>query len=139
MVRLSIDGKRIKKSVHSLVLNAFRGPKPSPESQCRHLNGVKEDNRLENLAWGTAKENGEDKVFLGETARGENNGASKLTEIEVSIIKNLLHRGGSRAYIGALFDVSKTTIKEIEKGIIWPDVKMLADGTLNQICEEWKK
>jgi hypothetical protein len=47
--------------VHRLVLEAFVGPRP-PGHLCRHLNGVPDDNRVENLAWGTPKENGEDAV-----------------------------------------------------------------------------
>lgn len=53
-----------RKRVHSLVLEAFVGPKPEG-MQCRHLNGNKQDNRLENLAWGTAKENAADSVAHG--------------------------------------------------------------------------
>jgi hypothetical protein len=45
--------------VHKLVLEAFVGPAPDG-LVCRHLNGDPADNRLENLCWGTRKENGED-------------------------------------------------------------------------------
>lgn len=48
--------------VHHLVLFAFVGPKPSPTHQCRHLNGNKLDNRLENLAWGSQLENMQDRT-----------------------------------------------------------------------------
>jgi hypothetical protein len=47
--------------VHRLVLDAFVGPCPDG-MECRHLNGVKADCRLSNLAWGTRKENIEDRV-----------------------------------------------------------------------------
>lgn len=36
----------------------------------RHLNGIKTDNRPENLAWGTDKENAADALRLGEIKRG---------------------------------------------------------------------
>jgi hypothetical protein len=42
--------------VHHLVLNAFVGPR-EPGTECRHLNDIPDDNRLENLAWGTSSEN----------------------------------------------------------------------------------
>ena len=51
--------------VHTLVLTAFVGPRPSPEIEVRHLNGVRSDNRLSNLAWGTASENAYDRVRHG--------------------------------------------------------------------------
>ncbi len=42
--------------VHRLVLEAFVGPCPEG-MECRHLNGVRADCRLENLIWGTRAEN----------------------------------------------------------------------------------
>jgi hypothetical protein len=46
--------------VHRLVLEAFVGPCPE-DMECRHLNGVRRDCRLVNLAWGTRAENIDDK------------------------------------------------------------------------------
>jgi hypothetical protein len=42
--------------VHRLVLEAFVGPCPEG-METRHLNGVRDDCRLNNLAWGTPDEN----------------------------------------------------------------------------------
>lgn len=46
----------LRKQVHILVLEAFGPPKPEG-TQVAHLNGVRTDNRLENLMWATPKEN----------------------------------------------------------------------------------
>lgn len=55
------DGeKQATKTVHTLVLNAFVGPKPDKGMECRHLNGDNQDNRLVNLKWGTKTENSAD-------------------------------------------------------------------------------
>lgn len=48
------------RTVHSLVLMAFRGPRPESASDVRHLNGVRTDNRIRNLKWGTSLENAAD-------------------------------------------------------------------------------
>lgn len=50
--------------VHRLVMLAFVGPRP-PEMQVRHLDGVKSNNTLGNLTYGTAAENAHDKAVHG--------------------------------------------------------------------------
>lgn len=63
-VRLIKNGKNRTHTVHSLVLTAFTGPRPVG-AVCRHLNGVPDDNRLENLAWGSGSDNQLDAVRHG--------------------------------------------------------------------------
>lgn len=48
-------------SVHKHVLLAFVGDPPEG-TECRHLNGIRTDNRIENLTWGTHSENSVDQV-----------------------------------------------------------------------------
>lgn len=51
--------------VHQLVCLAFHGPKPTPKHEVRHLNGNPQDNRPDNLRWGTRSENTRDRVVHG--------------------------------------------------------------------------
>jgi len=46
--------------VHRLILEVFVGPCPDG-MECRHLDGNPQNNRLDNLAWGTPEENCEDR------------------------------------------------------------------------------
>jgi hypothetical protein len=60
----SINGKCKTYSSHKYVLTTFRGTAPEG-TECRHLNGIRTDNRLENLTWGTHSENSVDQVNHG--------------------------------------------------------------------------
>ena len=84
-------GRRETWFVHHLVLMAFVGPKPFPEAQGRHLNDIKSDNRLENLAWGTQSENMQDLIRNDKfpSRAGECNSAAKLTQAQVDEIRRL--------------------------------------------------
>jgi hypothetical protein len=71
-VRLTLSKKGIKsrKSVHTLVLEAFVGPAPEGY-ECRHLDGNKENNCQENLCWGTPQENAADRKKHGTQTGGK--------------------------------------------------------------------
>lgn len=63
-VTLRRDGVIRSFYVHSLVLEAFVGPRPPGMEGC-HWNDVPDDNRLTNLRWGTRSENRLDIVRNG--------------------------------------------------------------------------
>lgn len=55
----------LEKRMAHLVLETFSGPKPSRDSKARHLDDIKTNNQLSNLAWGTSKENSDDAIRNG--------------------------------------------------------------------------
>lgn len=100
--------------VHRLVLEAFVGPCP-PGMECRHLNGNRLDNRLENLRWGTPEENRADQLLHGTRRRGESNAQAKLSDAEVDKIRAARAKFSTRV-LGAMYGVSSSTISRIQTG-----------------------
>lgn len=80
--------KRLWK-VHQLVLWAFVGPAPE-KHECRHLNGMPADNRLENLKWGTRRENVHDAIQHGTfvTAKKSRISEEEYAMVELAILEN---------------------------------------------------
>lgn len=65
-VDLSVNGVTYYALVHRLVASTFI-PNPEKKAQVNHKNGVRTDNRVENLEWATAHENSlhRERVLLG--------------------------------------------------------------------------
>jgi len=69
-VRLVVDGKRKRFTVHSLVAEKYLPPRPTRNHEVRHLDGDKTNSDASNLDWGTQKENADDRERHGRTSRG---------------------------------------------------------------------
>lgn len=93
MVCVRRNGKRFKTALHPLVCEAFRGKKP-PGHECRHLNDDPLDNRIDNLVWGTRRQNAYDRHRNGIQSLGEQCYQSKLTTDDVMDIRRRYGEGG---------------------------------------------
>lgn len=122
MVSIKSDntGKFQTVTVHSLVLIAFSGQRPK-DMDCLHINGVSSDNRLENLRWGTAKENMQDKVRHGTQGFGEKHQNAKYTAEKVRELRRMVSAGESIASAAATLGIGYSSARGITQGRIWKD------------------
>jgi hypothetical protein len=111
-------GERKHYLVHRMVAEAFiHNPENKPH--VNHINGIKTDNRVENLEWVTRKENASHAVKLGLVLKGENCGAAKLSHKEVCEIKEMLSNNMTHGQIAKKFGVSRRAIGHIKTGSTW--------------------
>jgi hypothetical protein len=106
--------------VHRLVLMSFVGPPNGLLT--RHLNGDPADNRLDNLRWGTAKENSGDALAHGTIAQGRNHRSSYLTPEEVNDIRLLYAQGYTSRALGRIYGVSGPHVCDIASCKNWNSV-----------------
>ncbi len=117
------DGKAKNLLAHRLVALAFIGPPPTErEFLVRHVNGVPDDNRVENLAWGGHLENQGDRKAHNTRNTGERNSSARLTESEVWSIRERRAKGETVINLGREFGVSNAMISVICLGNAWTHV-----------------
>lgn len=108
-------------AIHRLVLLAFRG-QPAPGQEASHLNGVRDDNRLDNLEWATHRENQATMVEHGNQARGERVTRARLTAGDVRHIRALNESGGEYADIARDLGLHVSHVSKVCRREIWRHV-----------------
>lgn len=113
--------KRKTWAVHRLIAVAFI-PNLENKPYINHKNGIKTDNRIENLEWCTCGENHSHAYTHGlKTAvQGEKSNFAKLNQNEVFVIRKLLEKTSLNKYqIAEIFNVSHDCILYIETKRTW--------------------
>lgn len=116
------SGIRKTVKVHRMILLAFIGPPLDADEQGCHLDGNVDNNRLENLAWGTAKTNAQHRRLHGTNAEGARAGLSKLTDNIVRELRQETLGRGSIAHLARRYGVNWTTVKNVLGRKTWGNV-----------------
>lgn len=118
--QLCVNGKVFRMLLSRLMLISFVGSPPNKDSQARHLDGNPRNNDLSNLAWGSPKENQQDRFQHGTDCAGERSPTAKFTEDQVREIRE--SKVPARQ-LAREFDVYHTTILQIRKRKTWKHIQ----------------
>lgn len=117
------DKNKIRKnhSVHRLIGYTFLPLENYKGMEINHKNGVKDDNRLENIEWTTRKGNIRHAVENGLWCYGEKKHNAKLKEKDIPTIRNKF-KTMKVSDIAKEYHVDHNTVASIIKGETWSHV-----------------
>lgn len=121
-IELNRDGKGRMEFMHRIIAKAFI-PNPENKKEVNHINGIKHDNRVENLEWCTRTENSNHSVNTLRKNVGDSHGNRKLNSSEAMQIRMIYNKKRELKMtvfqIGYLFGVTGTNVCYIGKGMAW--------------------
>lgn len=131
MVSLYTDNIQYQLFLHRIVAKVFL-PNPDNKPQVNHRNGIKTDNRVENLEWVTQSENQLHAYSTGLQGAGENGYQAKLTNDQVEWARENYVCGskefGSVA-LAKMLGISQSALFEILVGQTYKDAGGIIHST----------
>lgn len=117
MAYLARDNHHSARTVHSVVAEAFIGPRPAGYDVC-HNDGDRLNNTAANLRYDTRTNNHRDKIAHGTAARGSKIPGAKLTEADIPVIRRLA-LFETDVVVARRYGVAPQTIRRVLDGTCW--------------------
>lgn len=111
--------KDLSLRVHNLVIEAFKGSKPFDSAQVNHKDGVKSNNRIDNLEWSSPAENTHHALRKDLMPVGEKHYKAKYKEEDILRIYRLYKSGYLISEIAKMFNDKCNNIRRIVKRERW--------------------
>lgn len=118
--------------VHRLVLEAFGGPSPEDRPLCLHTDGSRTNNYPENLRWGTASENQQDRRGPDGRIVTVHTGLVRAAEV-----KRLFEGGVPEERIAIALELSLEAVHWIVRDQWWPDAPWPAGKRTRPLTSRW--
>jgi len=115
------DGQKRSYRVHRLVAAAFLESSPE-RPQINHKNGIRTDNRVENLEWCTNLENALHASRQGWLKHGSKHKSTHLTELNVQEIRSQYARGEKMQALARVYGLTLGTLHPLIRGKTWKHV-----------------
>ena len=106
VVTLHRIGIKRTEYLHTLVLEAFVGPRPQGYDACHHPDPNPANCRLDNLRWDTRQANRHDTSVHGTQPKGESHWAARLRDADIREMFRLKRSGLSQSAIARQFGIS---------------------------------
>lgn len=116
-VALSVNNKLVTHKVHRLVATAFLPPAHPPANHVNHINGVKTDNTVQNLAWVTPSENSIHAIQTGllKPKSGYDHHRSVTSKEDREGIVRMKNEGHTNSEIAKRYGISVSCVKRTYK------------------------
>lgn len=119
-VRMSYPKPR-QVSVGRVVLEAFVGPAPEG-FEAAHQNGIRSDNRADNLKWMSPSDNCAQRKEHGTQPQGERVHFAKLNQDQVKEIRRLYAEGVRSDEIAAMFGICRRHVITLKNRKLWKHI-----------------